>query len=163
MLKPAGAKEDCAFAGALIHADLDLDPEYSGTKTAPTKITFNGYEVEVTENLAQALQHLRRESESIYIWADALCINRQDVNEKNHQVVLTEDIYAYAGEVVVWLGPDEEGHAAELFAEANEIVILLERSIDSSIISTPGPLPSWINCLVYFNGNTSIEHGSSKR
>ncbi|KAJ3578883.1 hypothetical protein NPX13_g1688 [Xylaria arbuscula] len=115
VLKLAGGKEDCALEGELVHVDLDLDPEYSA----------------LSYNLAQALRHLRHESEPRYLWADALCINQQDVKEKNHQVVLMKDIYAYAREVAVWLGPDEEGHASELFTDVDETLTLLESSIEN--------------------------------
>ncbi|KAI1363500.1 heterokaryon incompatibility protein-domain-containing protein [Xylaria arbuscula] len=137
VLKLAGGKEDCALEGELVHVDLDLNPEYSalsyvwGAKVAPGKINCSGHQVEITQNLAQALRHLRHESEPRYLWADALCINQQDVKEKNHQVVLMKDIYAYAREVAVWLGPDEEGHASELFTDVDETLTLLESSIEN--------------------------------
>ncbi|KAK5624981.1 hypothetical protein RRF57_000697 [Xylaria bambusicola] len=149
VLKLAAEQESRDLEGELIHVDLDLDPEYSalsyvwGTELAPTKIKCNGHDIEVTENLAQALRHLRHESEPRYIWADALCINQEDAEEKGHQVALMKDIYAYAGEVAIWLGPDGERHVAELFAEVDEMLTLLEGSIENDFARLNGA--QWVN------------------
>ncbi|KAI4257074.1 MAG: hypothetical protein LQ352_001788 [Teloschistes flavicans] len=57
----------------------------------------------VTENLATALRHLRREDESRDLWIDAICINQQDLIERGTQVAIMGDIYAQAQQVLVWL------------------------------------------------------------
>ncbi|KAI1119928.1 heterokaryon incompatibility protein-domain-containing protein [Nemania abortiva] len=144
LLKLAGGRGDRALKGELIHADLNLDLEYSalsyvwGSELAGTKIECNGHEVEIGKNLAEALRHIRHESESRYIWVDALCINQQDMGEKGHQVALMKDIYAYAWEVDVWLGPDEEGSAAGLFSEVENLVTLLEVQVKEDFNSLNG-------------------------
>ena len=38
------------------------------------------------------------------LWADAICINQNDVLEKNHQVQYMKSIYSSADRVIVWLG-----------------------------------------------------------
>jgi hypothetical protein len=140
VLEIACGEGDWALKGELIHVDLDADPEYSalsyvwGSGQAHTKIEFNGFEAEITKNLAEALRHLRHESGSRYLWVDALCINQQDVEEKGLQVALMKDIYAYAKEVVVWLGPDEEDIAAELFKDVEEVLHLIESSIETDFV-----------------------------
>lgn len=40
------------------------------------------------------------------IWADAVCINQDDILERNKQVTRMADIYRLAHRVVVWLGPE---------------------------------------------------------
>lgn len=138
VLELAHGEGDGPLKGELIHVDLDEDPGYSalsyvwGSEPARTKIECNGREAEVTKNLVEALRHLRHESESRYLWVDALCINQQDVEERGHQVTLMKDIYAYAKEVVVWLGPDEEDAAAELFKDVEEVLALMEGSIEKN-------------------------------
>ncbi|ODA81712.1 hypothetical protein RJ55_00215 [Drechmeria coniospora] len=41
------------------------------------------------------------------IWADAICINQADVEEKGAQVTMMDRIYSNAAYVVAWLGPPD--------------------------------------------------------
>lgn len=41
------------------------------------------------------------------MWVDAICINQQNIPERNHQVQMMDKIYERAVEVLVWLGPAE--------------------------------------------------------
>jgi hypothetical protein len=60
----------------------------------------------VTQNLAQALVHLRYEDRTRVLWIDAICVNQKDVDERSSQVKRMADIYSKAARVVVWLGPE---------------------------------------------------------
>ncbi len=51
---------------------------------------------------------MRKTDTTRTLWVDAVCINQDDVVEKNHQVHLMKDIYGGATRVLVWLG--EERH-----------------------------------------------------
>ena len=42
------------------------------------------------------------------LWIDSLCINQNDIAERNAQVALMATIYASATSVVAWLGPDDQ-------------------------------------------------------
>jgi hypothetical protein len=56
------------------------------------------------------------------LWADALCINQADDQEKGHQVKRMGEVYANAKCVLVWLGCDDQNVAEDTFAviyEAN--------------------------------------------
>ena len=64
--------------------------------------------LEVTRNLAVALQHLRYQHKPRVLWIDAICINQQDVHERSAQVQLMGDIYRSARQTTVWLGPEED-------------------------------------------------------
>jgi hypothetical protein len=35
---------------------------------------------------------------------DNLCINQENIEEKNHQVAMMDEIYAHAGTFCIWLG-----------------------------------------------------------
>jgi hypothetical protein len=69
-------------------------------------ILVNDAPVPVRKNLYLALQAIRKPSQPRLLWIDALCINQEDISERNSQVVLMTFIYHYAAQVVVWLGPE---------------------------------------------------------
>jgi hypothetical protein len=58
----------------------------------------------VRNNLYAALKHFRKEDRDVDIWADALCINQKDNDEKTAQVARMHEIYSDAENVSVWLG-----------------------------------------------------------
>lgn len=75
----------------------------------------------ITESLYEALQQFRLRAGSVHLWADQICINQSDVDERNAQVAMMADIFASAREVYVWLGlPGEHDKAA--FATAKFLV-----------------------------------------
>lgn len=62
----------------------------------------------VTDNAYNAMQRLRRHREARVIWIDAVCINQEDVMERNIQVAMMGTIYSLADQVVIWLGDADE-------------------------------------------------------
>jgi hypothetical protein len=58
----------------------------------------------VRSNLYAALGQLRREDTPLPLWVDALCIDQNNKEEKNHQVSKMAAIYNHAIRVCVWLG-----------------------------------------------------------
>ena len=62
------------------------------------------YDLKIPNNLLQALKVLRKADESRTLWIDAICINQDDVHEKNHQIPMMPSIYGGAERVCVWLG-----------------------------------------------------------
>ncbi|KAF1992956.1 HET-domain-containing protein [Amniculicola lignicola CBS 123094] len=67
-----------------------------------------GHFLKITSNLNDALRKLRRPCEDRWIWADAVCINQGNSEEKNFQIPMMGDIYKRARGVVVWLGQGDE-------------------------------------------------------
>jgi hypothetical protein len=61
--------------------------------------------INISASLESALRMLRDPRKSIWLWADALSINQQDVAEKAVQVGLMTEIYQRAERVAIWLGP----------------------------------------------------------
>ncbi|XDG08093.1 hypothetical protein ABKA04_007708 [Annulohypoxylon sp. FPYF3050] len=66
-------------------------------------------------NLASALRHLRDRESSRCLWIDAICINQEDVSERNAQVRRMRLIYSLAERVVMWIG--EETYESKLALE----------------------------------------------
>jgi hypothetical protein len=75
-----------------------------GEPTDIESIYCNGREKSVGRNLETALRHLRRTDETRILWADAICINQENLPEKSYQVSIMSLIYRDAKRVVVWLG-----------------------------------------------------------
>ncbi|KAL8905087.1 MAG: hypothetical protein Q9207_002861 [Kuettlingeria erythrocarpa] len=67
-------------------------------------ISINSKTFEVTKNLHDALLQLQLSYAGNYIWIDAICIWQADVQERNSQVGLMDEIYGKAAKVLIWLG-----------------------------------------------------------
>lgn len=67
-------------------------------------VSVDGSPYTITENLYQALQHLRSQTAPRHIWVDALCINQHDLDERATQVSNMREIFMKAETVLVWLG-----------------------------------------------------------
>lgn len=78
-----------------------------GDPNITEKILVNGSEMRVTTNLEIALRQLRSDGYTT-LWIDALCINQEDQEEKNLQVLRMKTIYQRAEEVIIWLGRGDE-------------------------------------------------------
>lgn len=103
-------------------ASLNNDANYNAlsyvwgepaTTPHPT-ILLDGHPFTVTPNLHSALRHIRPlfGIESIRLWVDAICIDQQNVVERNQQVAMMRDIYVSATQVTIWLGEDDENSDA---------------------------------------------------
>lgn len=80
-----------------------------GDSTMTKGVIINNRKSRITASLHSALFNLHvgvlaGKEESTYIWADAICINQKDNDEKTHQVQQMKRIYENATEVIVWLG-----------------------------------------------------------
>ena len=73
----------------------------------------NGKVIPITKSVYTILDTLLEKDEIIRLWIDAVCINQNDIEEKNQQVQMMSDIYKNAAYVVVSLGEsDSETDAA---------------------------------------------------
>ncbi|KAK3986468.1 heterokaryon incompatibility protein-domain-containing protein [Cladorrhinum sp. PSN332] len=75
-----------------------------GDETETTRIQVDDKTISITKSLCAALIHLRSAHKPRTLWVDALCINQDDVEEKNRQLPLMGDIYSTAARAVIWLG-----------------------------------------------------------
>lgn len=78
----------------------------------------------VSEELAWALLYLREPAKSRILWIDAICINQNSTDEKNHQVQMMAKIYSHAERVVVWLGMDDHDSRRAITFVKDEILQL---------------------------------------
>jgi len=58
----------------------------------------------VRDNLRDALEQLRSKEKAVFVWADAICINQENLTERTAQVARMHDVYTQAEKVYIWLG-----------------------------------------------------------
>lgn len=92
-------------------------------KTAP--IYLDNKIVQIPTELADALQHFEHERLALRLWADAVCIEPNNIEERGYVMGKIADIFRHAEEVLVWLGQGgkESDNAMHTLAEiGNEAV-----------------------------------------
>jgi hypothetical protein len=108
---------------SIFTTSLDNAPEYTslsycwGDASNPLTIELNDATLSVTSNLHSALRQLSQYEKVVRVlWVDAMCINQDDIPERNHQIMLMRDIYESARQTIVWLGEaaDDSGLAFQL-------------------------------------------------
>ncbi|KAL7954960.1 heterokaryon incompatibility domain-containing protein [Trichoderma compactum] len=93
---------------------LNDDPSFEalsycwGDATDKLLVFCDGVPFPVTKNLESALRHLRKTEDERSLWVDAICINQDNIPERNQQVSIMKDIYRKARHVVIWLGAADE-------------------------------------------------------
>ncbi|RDW73341.1 hypothetical protein BP6252_07248 [Coleophoma cylindrospora] len=106
----------------LEHVSLDEQPQYIalsyawGKSKNTREITVDGTRFAATESLESALRRFRDPQQDVRVWADAVCINQDDLLERSQQVQLMQRIYEQSTGVWVWLGEeaDESERAIDL-------------------------------------------------
>ncbi|KAI1774487.1 heterokaryon incompatibility protein-domain-containing protein [Hypoxylon cercidicola] len=112
LLKLLPGSERDPICCELLYVDLAGHPEYDalsycwGSPHLTTEVQCDGLPLSITPNLEDALRAFRYEQSSRLLWVDAICINQEDLKEKEHQVPLMGKIFREASNVVVWLGSD---------------------------------------------------------
>lgn len=112
--------------GQLIVTRLSAHPGYEalsytwGDPTFSEALFLNEGVVGTTKSLSGALSHLAFPDRPRYIWADSVCINQANADERSTQVAIMGDIYRQAERVLVWLGPGNE-NTAKVFSFFRQI------------------------------------------
>ncbi|KAL2126543.1 hypothetical protein VTI74DRAFT_710 [Chaetomium olivicolor] len=85
------------------------------TPSTVSSVTINGQPFDVHHNLHLALLHMRSSTHSLTLWIDAICINQEDIQERNAQVAIISFIYLRATSVLAWIGAKEYKIQVDLF------------------------------------------------
>jgi Heterokaryon incompatibility protein (HET) len=121
-----GDKLECQ----IYHADLQQSPAYEavsyvwGSEADKIPISCNGDKLYITQNLTAALQRFRWQTTRRTLWVDSVCIEQDNMLERNHQVKVMSRIYRSASCVLIWLG---EGEESDNELSCATIILLLER------------------------------------
>lgn len=73
-----------------------------------SQILVDGCSIDVTSNLLSALRRLRSSEKDRLLWVDYVCIDQQNIQEKNSQVTQMFQVYSKASVVVIWLGEHDD-------------------------------------------------------
>jgi len=79
-------------------------------------IMCNGRKLHIRPNLHAALCCLRLPDKPFTVWADAICIDQDNLHERYQQVGFMKEIFQGATEVVVWLGEEADDSVAGMQA-----------------------------------------------
>lgn len=77
-----------------------------GSPHRSRSINCDGQPLNVTASLESALKRLRAPDIARSFWIDQLCIDQDNLGEKQQQVRLMSDIYRHSCKVLIWLGDD---------------------------------------------------------
>lgn len=99
----------------------------------------------ITRSLYAALTYLRYRKEERLIWVDAICINQENIAEKNEIVAKMHIVFQTAHQVVVWLGQPVRPWSFR---------VILEIPHEEDIIDTKKP--------AYFRPRCQIENRANK-
>ncbi|PQE06016.1 hypothetical protein CJF30_00004958 [Rutstroemia sp. NJR-2017a BBW] len=78
-----------------------------GTGKADQEIWLSEHKFRVRDNLYHALCRIRGRKDLRKLWIDAICINQEDIAERNQQILHMTDIYTRATQVLIWLGREK--------------------------------------------------------
>lgn len=110
------------------------------------QLMCNGLPIGITANLSAALRHMRWKDGVRYLWADAVCINQLDNEEKARQIRSLETIFKRASQVIVWLGENEH-------PSTDAAIAVLREFIKSGV----GPFPGRYTPPVFEQSNSESE------
>lgn len=162
------------FYTSLSELEEDLTLQYTalsyvwGDEREQREIAVDGVSHHITLNLFNALRSLRHEVRELPLWVDAVCINQQNIPERNQQVSFMGAIYAAARNTIIYLGESdtESDWIIQSLRNAGSIeeadATALRKRITSSILSRPWFGRVWVLQELALSHNPIIQCGSSR-
>lgn len=77
-----------------------------GDASVTEPIECDGKHLDITVSLADALRHLRHQDSSRMLYADAICIDQLNLDERGQQVGIMAEVFHTSRSVIIWLGAD---------------------------------------------------------
>ena len=102
-------------------ADYESISYVWGTDQRDHDIICDGRILKITPNLYRVLQRLRLPKAPRSLWADSICINQEDLEEKGRQVAIMGQIYRNAERVLICMGTAGEEHGPKVLALLEDI------------------------------------------
>ena len=148
-----------------------------GTLKSTQSLLCNQHRMVMTVNLEAALRRIRLTDKSRLIWVDAICINQGNDRERSHHVYFMKEVYLNAAQVLICMGEDSDGGAANVAALIDEHVQRMRMtgvnsvkempiiSTDDAILSDPrwGSLAVLMRCEWFSRAWVLQEAGVAKK
>lgn len=132
----------------LLSSSLAHGPSYEifsgywgeGTKRTPLLLSCQTYHV--TTELTSALRRVRLENEMRLLWIQSVCINFDDLSERNYQIGMLWDIQKTSKQLLVWLSNDgEDSHPLFHYLREHEQDLIHHPRCGERC----SPTESWVN------------------
>ncbi|KAF4953168.1 hypothetical protein FSARC_12462 [Fusarium sarcochroum] len=146
--------QDTSAEFELVTVSLDDEPKYAalsylwGDPKNYGQVTIKGHTVKVPDNLASAflcaldVEYFRKQTHVKYLWADAICINQNDLEERSEQVQLMRRIFGSALFTFAWVGPKDYSLAFKTIQTLASIID--QNKTDSSMLLKSGFDLDWL-------------------
>ncbi|KAK2604201.1 hypothetical protein N8I77_007149 [Diaporthe amygdali] len=148
-----GPPQDPNISVRLVQCRLQSAPPYDalsyvwGDQSQMSTILLDAKPFQVTANLHWALRRIRDPLEVQVIWADAICINQLDLQERSQQVAMMGSIFSSASRVLVCMGdPPRSGEDEDVSSLMNGFALLWGRHPNIPFLREDDPLqtdPRW--------------------
>jgi hypothetical protein len=109
-----------------------------GSNDRDHTILCDKYMLYITANLYEVLQSFRLPDAPRNLWADSICIDQENVDEKGSQVAAMGEIYSSAERVLIQIGGDDEGNAKSVVSLIKDVCTWID-----SVLPTLGTPIRW--------------------
>ncbi|KAH7074757.1 heterokaryon incompatibility protein-domain-containing protein [Paraphoma chrysanthemicola] len=93
-----------------------------GSDVRDQEIECDGRTLALTTNLFHVLHRVRQPHQPRSLWADLICINQENLDEKSYQVGIMGSIYRHATRVLIHVGIDDKGHGPQVCSLLDDVV-----------------------------------------
>jgi hypothetical protein len=97
-----------------------------GSDVKDQQIVCDGHVLQITTSLFKVLQRVRQADAPRNLWADMICINQEDRDEKGEQVAIMGQIYRRATRVLILIGSNNHGHGDRVRSLLDGVCTFLE-------------------------------------
>ena len=98
-----------------------------GSNSRDQEVICKDATIRVTRNLANVLRRLRSPHKPRNLWADGICIDQDNTEERGHQVAIMGHIYRAAERVLISMGPDDNGYGSSLCTLLKDVDSMIEK------------------------------------
>ena len=96
-------------------------------------VLLNGHFVDVPANAEKLLRWLSRHSRGQTIWLDALCIDQNNIEERNSQVRIMRDIYSRATKVLISVNLEADSGVSQAAVQAITAIATQAREVTNDL------------------------------